>query len=230
MLNPPDRADAALDAVLDADAAALAALSEADVRLRAAELWHAHPRLADLMEAEAFARAKAALFRSVDTLSVSDELKDRWRRAVLTDTALRLPEFFVRCVDIGYATNPTSLRRGFREPDNTDEDIFELFRLLGRYQADAIRMVCDAELETMAADERRAVSERSIEVFLDIYPFLREEQKRIAPRLENVRALAEKAARAVEARLAEADGNRAELEEEKAACAFVIKLIGEGTV
>ena len=205
-----------------------AILSDEDVRLAAAELRRAHPKLAAVADASTFTANKAALYRSVDMLSVSDGLKEAWRQAALTDPALRLPVFFVRCVDIGYATNPISLRRGFREADNTDEDLFYLFRLLGRYQADAIRMVCDAELDTMAEDERRALSERAIEVFLDIYPFLREEQKRIAPRIENVRSLAEAAARNAEAALANpatSEAEHAALEEDIAACTFTVRLI-----
>lgn len=205
-----------------------AILADEDVRLAAAELWRAHPELTAVTDAVTFAANKAALYRSVDMLSVSDGLKDAWRQAALTDPALRLPAFFVRCVDIGYATNPTSLRRGFRETDNTDEDLFYLFRLLGRYQADAIHMVCDTELDTMAPDERRALSERAIEVFLDIYPFLREEQKRIAPRIEKVRSLAEIATHKAEAALADpatGESERAVLEEDIAACKFTMRLI-----
>lgn len=203
-------------------------LSDEDVRLAAAELWRAHPELAAVTDAGTFAANKAALYRSVDMLSVSDGLKEAWRQAALTDPSLRLPVFFVRCVDIGYATNPTSLRRGFRETDNTDDDLFYLFRLLGRYQADAIRMVCDTELDTMAPDERRALSERAIEVFLDIYPFLSGEQKRIADRIENVRTLAEAASRNAEAALADPSTSEAErttLEEDAASCKFTIRLI-----
>lgn len=165
-------------------------LDDETVRTVAAALWRRSPEAAARMDEAAFAARKLALYRSVDALSVSDGLKARWRQAVLSDAALRRPDIFVRCVDIGFATNPTSLRRGFREMGTSDGELLGLFRLLGRYQADAARMVFGAEWDALAEDERRAVSVRGVDVFLDIYPFIVDEQKRIAARLENVCSLA----------------------------------------
>ena len=117
--------------------------------------------------------ARAALLASVDALSVSEELKERWRMAAREDSRLRLPTFFVRCADMGYACLPTLIRRAFAEKNVSFEDLCFVYQTLGAQHADAQRMIfAPEELEGMELAELLAVTEYSLENFLDIYQFM----------------------------------------------------------
>ena len=145
--------------------------------------------------------ARAALLASVDTLPVSEELKERWRAAAEGDARLRLPVFFVRCADIGYACLPTLIRRAFAERNVSFEDLQFVYQTLGAQHADAQRMVfAPEELAGMELDELLAVTEYSLENFLDIYRFMPSMQAQKAEELGRIAAGAE--ARAQEARAA----------------------------
>ena len=104
--------------------------------------------------------ARAALLASVDALSVSEELKERWRTAAREDSRLRLPVFFVRCADMGYACLPTLLRRAFAEKNVAFEDLYFVYQTLGAQHADAQRMIfAPEELAGMELAELLAVTE-----------------------------------------------------------------------
>ena len=139
--------------------------------------------------------ARAALFASVDTLPVSEELKERWRVAAREDARLRLPVFFVRCADMGYACLPTLIRRAFAERNVSFEDLQFVYQTLGAQHADAQRMVfAPEELAGMELDELLAVTEYSLENFLDIYRFMPSMQAKKAEELGRIAAeAAEKA-------------------------------------
>ena len=97
---------------------------------------------------------RAALLASVDTLPVSEELKERWRAAAREDARLRLPVFFVRCADMGYACLPTLIRRAFAERNVAFEDLHFVYQTLGAQHADAQRMIfTPEELAAMELDE-----------------------------------------------------------------------------
>ena len=128
--------------------------------------------------------ARAALLASVDALSVSEELKERWRSAAREDSRLRLPVFFVRCADMGYACLPTLIRRAFAEKNVAFEDLEFVYQTLGAQHADAQRMIfAPEELEGMELAELLAVTEYSLENFLDIYRFMPSMQAKKAEEL-----------------------------------------------
>lgn len=139
--------------------------------------------------------AREALLASVDTLSVSEELKERWRVAAKEDAALILPTFFVRCADIGYACLPTLIRRAFAEKGVAFEDLQFVYRTLGEQHVDAMRMVfTPEETAVMAIEERLAATRYSLEHFLDIYRFMPSMQAKKAAELARIAAeAAEKA-------------------------------------
>ena len=142
--------------------------------------------------------ARAALFASVDTLPVSEELKERWRAAAREDARLHLPTFFVRCADMGYACLPTLIRRAFAERNVAFEDLHFVYQTLGAQHADAQRMIfTPEELGGMALDELLAVTEYSLENFLDIYRFMPSMQAKKAEELGRIAAEAAAKARAL---------------------------------
>ena len=133
--------------------------------------------------------ARAALLASVDALSVSEELKERWRTAAREDMRLRLPAFFVRCADMGYACLPTLIRRAFAEKNVAFEDLDFVYQTLGAQHADAQRMIfAPEELEGMDLAELLAVTEYSLENFLDIYRFMPSMQAKKAGELGRIAA------------------------------------------
>ena len=141
--------------------------------------------------------ARAALLASVDALSVSEELKERWRSAAREDSRLRLPVFFVRCADMGYACLPTLIRRAFAEKNVAFEDLCFVYQTLGAQHADAQRMIfAPEELEGMELAELLAVTEYSLENFLDIYQFMPSMQAKKAGELWRIAAEAAAKARA----------------------------------
>ena len=147
--------------------------------------------------------ARAALLASVDTLPVSEELKERWRAAAREDARLRLPVFFVRCADMGYACLPTLIRRAFAERNVAFEDLHFVYQTLGAQHADAQRMIfTPEELGGMALDELLAVTEYSLENFLDIYRFMPSMQAQKAEELGRIAAEAAEKARAARGALA----------------------------
>ena len=145
---------------------------------------------------------RAALFASVDTLPVSEELKERWRAAAREDARLRLPVFFVRCADMGYACLPTLIRRAFAERNVAFEDLHFVYQTLGAQHADAQRMIfTPEELAAMELDELLAVTEYSLENFLDIYRFMPSMQAKKAEELGRIAAEAAAKARALRGEL-----------------------------
>ncbi len=143
-------------------------------------------------------QARAALLASVDTLPVSEELKECWRAAAREDARLRLPVFFVRCADMGYACLPTLIRRAFAERNVAFEDLHFVYQTLGAQHADAQRMIfTPEELGGMALDELLAVTEYSLENFLDIYRFMPSMQAKKAEELGRIAAEAAAKARAL---------------------------------
>ena len=147
--------------------------------------------------------ARAALFASVDTLPVSEELKERWRAAAREDARLRLPTFFVRCADMGYACLPTLIRRAFAERNVAFEDLHFVYQTLGAQHADAQRMIfTPEELAAMELDELLAVTEYSLENFLDIYRFMPSMQAQKAEELGRIAAEAAEKGRAAREALA----------------------------
>ena len=147
--------------------------------------------------------ARAALLASVDTLPVSEELKERWRAAAREDARLRLPVFFVRCADMGYACLPTLIRRAFAERNVAFEDLHFVYQTLGAQHADAQRMIfTPEELAAMELDELLAVTEYSLENFLDIYRFMPSMQAQKAEELGRIAAEAAEKARAARGALA----------------------------
>ena len=168
--------------------------------------------------------ARAALLASVDALAVSEELKERWRKAAREDMRLRLPAFFVRCADMGYACLPTLIRRAFAEKDVAFEDLCFVYQTLGSQHADAQRMVFSPEeLAGMELDELLAVSEYSLENFLDIYQFMPSMQAKKAAELGRIAAEAAAGARAAREAL-EAGQKGEELLRELSARYFIEKL------
>jgi len=146
--------------------------------------------------------ARAALLASVDTLPVSEELKERWRAAAREDARLCLPVFFVRCADMGYACLPTLIRRAFAERNVSFEDLQFVYPTLGAQHADAQRMIfTPEELGGMALDELLAVTEYSLENFLDIYRFMPSMQAKKAEDLGRIAAEAAAKARALRGEL-----------------------------
>lgn len=133
--------------------------------------------------------ARAALLASVPTLSVSPELQERWAKAAVEDGRLRLPTFFVRCADMGYACLPTLLRRAFAERNVRFEDLQFVYSTLGAQHADGQRMIfTPEELGGMELDELLAVTEYSLENFLDIYRFMPSMQAQKAGELARIGA------------------------------------------
>ena len=157
--------------------------------------------------------ARAALFASVDTLPVSEELKERWRAAAREDARLRLPTFFVRCADMGYACLPTLIRRAFAERNVAFEDLHFVYQTLGAQHADAQRMIfTPEELAAMELDELLAVTEYSLENFLDIYRFMPSMQAQKAEELGRIAAEAAEKGRAAREALAAMERGTAEHE------------------
>ena len=147
--------------------------------------------------------ARAALLASVDVLAVSEELKERWRTAAREDMRLSLPAFFVRCADMGYACLPTLIRRAFAEKNVSFEDLDFVYQTLGAQHADAQRMIfAPEELEGMELAELLAVTEYSLENFLDIYRFMPSMQAKKAEELGRIAAEAAEKARAARGALA----------------------------
>ena len=145
---------------------------------------------------------RSALLASVDIVPVSDELKERWRIAARDDSRLRLPVFFVRCADMGYACLPTLLRRAFAEKNVAFDDLRFVYQTLGSQHADAQRMIFGPdELAGMETDELLAVTEYSLENFLDIYRFMPSMQAKKAEELGRIAAEAAEKARAARAAL-----------------------------
>ena len=167
---------------------------------------------------------RSALLASVDIVPVSDELKERWRIAARDDSRLRLPVFFVRCADMGYACLPTLIRRAFAEKDVAFEDLCFVYQTLGSQHADAQRMIfTPEELAGMELAELLAVTEYSLENFLDIYQFMPSMQAKKAGELGRIAA--EAAAKASAAREAlEAGQEGEELLRELSARYFIEKL------
>ena len=172
--------------------------------------------------------ARAALLASVDTLPVSEELKERWRAAAEGDARLRLPVFFVRCADIGYACLPTLIRRAFAERSVAFEDLRFVYQTLGAQHADAQRLVfTPEELDGMELDELSAATEYSLENFLDIYRFMLSMQAKKAEELGRIAAEAEASLAEVRARLASLDKGTDDFEaalREYSSCLFVVRL------
>ena len=168
--------------------------------------------------------ARAALLSSVDALAVSEELKERWRRAAREDMRLRLPAFFVRCADMGYACLPTLIRRAFAEKNVAFEDLCFVYQTLGTQHADAQRMIfTPEELAGMELDELLAVTEYSLENFLDIYQFMPSMQAKKAGELGRIAAEAAARARAAREALEAGQGGE-ELLREVSAQYFIEKL------
>ncbi len=168
--------------------------------------------------------ARAALLASVDALSVSEELKERWRSAAREDSRLRLPSFFVRCADMGYACLPTLIRRAFAEKNVAFEDLCFVYQTLGAQHADAQRMIfAPEELEGMELAELLAVTEYSLENFLDIYQFMPSMQAKKAGELGRIAAEAADKARAAREALEGGQGGE-ELLRELSAQYFIEKL------
>ena len=168
--------------------------------------------------------ARAALLASVDALSVSEELKERWRSAAREDSRLRLPAFFVRCADMGYACLPTLIRRAFAEKNVAFEDLCFVYQTLGAQHADAQRMIfAPEELEGMELAELLAVTEYSLENFLDIYRFMPSMQAKKAGELGRIAAEAAEKARAAREALEAGQGGE-ELLREVSAQYFIEKL------
>ena len=156
---------------------------------------------------------RAALFASVDTLPVSEELKERWRAAAREDARLHLPVFFVRCADMGYACLPTLIRRAFAERNVAFEDLHFVYQTLGAQHADAQRMIfTPEELGGMEQDELLAVTEYSLENFLDIYRFMPSMQAQKAEELGRIAAEAAEKGRAAREALAAMERGTAEHE------------------
>ena len=133
--------------------------------------------------------ARAALLASVPTLSVSPELQERWAKAAVEDGRLRLPTFFVRCADMGYACLPTMLRRSYAEKNLSFEDLRYVYQTLGTQHSDGQRMIfTPEELGGMELDELLAVTEYSLENFLDIYRFMPSMQAQKAGELARIGA------------------------------------------
>ena len=171
--------------------------------------------------------ARAALLASVDALSVSEKLKERWRSAAREDSRLRLPAFFVRCADMGYACLPTLIRRAFAEKNVAFEDLCFVYQTLGAQHADAQRMIfAPEELEGMELDELLAVTEYSLENFLDIYQFMPSMQAKKAGELGRIAAEAAARARAAREALEAGQGRPydEELLREVSAQYFIEKL------
>ena len=147
--------------------------------------------------------ARAALLASVEVLPVSEELKGRWRVAAREDSRLRLPTFFVRCADMGYACLPTMLRRAFAERNVGFDDLHFVYQTLGAQHADGQRMIfTPEELGGMELDELLAVTEYSLENFLDIYRFMPSMQAQKAEELGRIAAEAAGKGRAAREALA----------------------------
>ena len=157
--------------------------------------------------------ARAALLASVEVLPVSEELKERWRTAACEDSRLRLPTFFVRCADMGYACLPTLLRRAFAERNVGFDDLHFVYQTLGAQHADGQRMVfMPEELGGMELDELLAVTEYSLENFLDIYRFMPSMQAQKAGELGRIAAEAAGKGRAAREALAALERGTAEHE------------------
>ena len=157
--------------------------------------------------------ARAALLASVEVLPVSEELKERWRVAAREDSRLRLPTFFVRCADMGYACLPTLLRRAFAERNVGFDDLHFVYQTLGAQHADGQRMVfMPEELGGMELDELLAVTEYSLENFLDIYRFMPSMQAQKAGELGRIAAEAAGKGRAARQALAAMERGTAEHE------------------
>ena len=157
--------------------------------------------------------ARAALLASVEVLPVSEELKERWRVAAREDSRLRLPTFFVRCADMGYACLPTLLRRAFAERNVGFDDLHFVYQTLGAQHADGQRMVfMPEELGGMELDELLAVTEYSLENFLDIYRFMPSMQAQKAEELGRIAAEAAEKGRAAREALAAMERGTAEHE------------------
>ena len=156
---------------------------------------------------------RAALLASVEVLPVSEELKERWRAAAREDSRLRLPVFFVRCADMGYACLPTMLRRAFAERNVGFDDLHFVYQTLGAQHADGQRMVfMPEELGGMELDELLAVTEYSLENFLDIYRFMPSMQAQKAGELGRIAAEAAEKGRAAREALAALERGTAEHE------------------
>ena len=157
--------------------------------------------------------ARAALLASGEVLPVSEELKERWRVAACEDSRLRLPTFFVRCADMGYACLPTLLRRAFAERNVGFDDLHFVYQTLGAQHADGQRMVfMPEELGGMELDELLAVTEYSLENFLDIYRFMPSMQAQKAGELGRIAAEAAGKGRAARQALAAMERGTAEHE------------------
>ena len=157
--------------------------------------------------------ARAALLASVEVLPVSEELKERWRVAAREDSRLRLPTFFVRCADMGYACLPTLLRRAFAERNVGFDDLHFVYHTLGAQHADGQRMIfTPEELGGMELDELLAVTEYSLENFLDIYRFMPSMQAQKADVLARIGSEAAEKGRAAREALAAMERGTAEHE------------------
>ncbi len=157
--------------------------------------------------------ARAALLASVPTLSVSPELQERWKRAAVEDTRLRLPVFFVRCADMGYACLPTMLRRSYAEKNLGFDDLHYVYQTMGTQHAEGQRMIfTPEELDGMELDELLAVTEYSVENFLDIYRFMPSMQAKKAEELARIGAEAAEKGRAARKALAAMERGTAEHE------------------
>ena len=157
--------------------------------------------------------ARAALLASVPTLPVSPELQERWAKAAVEDERLRLPVFFVRCADMGYSCLPTMLRRAFAERNVGFDDLHFVYQTMGTQHAEGQRMIfTPEELGGMELDELLAVTEYSLENFLDIYRFMPSMQAQKAEVLGRIAAEAAEKGRAAREALAAMERGTAEHE------------------